>query len=124
MNKQNFYDLNFDQLKNFLIEKAEIDDKKAKMRAQQMFNAVYKKNIKNFDELTTFGLGLREKIKHLISLKKPKRLSEKELKNPFKRVRTECRTLSAKELTSLSVLANCKRKRSTIKPESSNFSGI
>ena len=47
MNKQNFYDLNFDQLKNFLIEKAEIEDKKAKMRAQQMFNAVYKKNIKN-----------------------------------------------------------------------------
>ena len=54
MNKQNFYDLNFDQLKNFLIEKAEIDNKKAKMRAQQMFNAVYKKKIKNFDELTTF----------------------------------------------------------------------
>ena len=72
MNKQNFYDLNFDQLKNFLIEKAEIEDKKAKMRAQQMFNAVYKKNIKNFDELTTFGLKLREKIKNLISLEKPK----------------------------------------------------
>jgi len=72
MNKQNFYDLNFDQLKNFLIEKAEIDNKKAKMRAQQMFNAVYKKNIKNFDELTTFGLELREKIKNLISLEKPK----------------------------------------------------
>mgnify|MGYP005730965689 CR=1 FL=1 len=45
MSKQNFYDLNFDQLKNFLIEKAEIDYKKAKMRAQQMFNAVYKKNV-------------------------------------------------------------------------------
>ena len=29
MNKQNFYDLNFDQFKNFLIEKAEIDNKKA-----------------------------------------------------------------------------------------------
>ena len=72
MDKQNFYDLNFDQLKNFLIEKAEIDDKKAKMRAQQMFNAVYKKNIKNFDELTTFGFELREKIKNLISLEKPK----------------------------------------------------
>ena len=72
MNKQNFYDLNFDQLKNFLIEKVEIEDKKAKMRAQQMFNAVYKKNIKNFDELTTFGLELREKIKNLISLDKPK----------------------------------------------------
>ena len=28
MNKQNFYDLNFDQLKNFLIEKAKVDEKK------------------------------------------------------------------------------------------------
>ena len=43
MNKQNFYDLNFDQLKNFLVSKIEVDSKKAKMRAQQMFNAVYKK---------------------------------------------------------------------------------
>ena len=66
MNKQNFYDLNFDQLKNFLIDKVEIDDKKAKMRTQQMFNAVYKKNIKDFNELTTFGLELREKNKKIL----------------------------------------------------------
>ena len=72
MDKQNFYDLNFDQLKNFLIEKVNIENNKAKMRTQQMFNAVYKKNIKNFDELTTFNLNLREKIKELISLAKPK----------------------------------------------------
>ena len=72
MEKQNFYDLNFDQLKNFLIDKAEVDGTKAKMRAQQMFNAVYKKNIKSLNELTTFGLELREKIKNLISLDKPK----------------------------------------------------
>ena len=72
MDKQNFYDLNFNQLKNFLIDKADVDSNKAKMRTQQMFNAVYKKNIKNFDELTTFGLELREKIKNLMSLTKPK----------------------------------------------------
>jgi len=72
MEKQNFYDLNFDQLKAFLIESAEIDQKKAKMRSQQLFNAVYKKNIKSFDELTTFGADLRKKIKNLISLDKPK----------------------------------------------------
>ena len=72
MDKQNFYDLNFDHLKKFLIEKAAVPEKQAKMRAEQMFNAVYKKNIKNFDELTTFGLDLREKIKNLISLEKPK----------------------------------------------------
>ena len=72
MEKQNFYDLNFDQLKAFLIEKGEVEPKKAKMRSQQLFNAVYKKNIKSFDELTTFGVELRNKIKDLISLEKPK----------------------------------------------------
>ena len=72
MEKQNFFDLNFGQLKNFLIEKVEIDSSKAKMRTQQMFNAVYKKNIKNLDDLSTFGLELREKIKNLITLEKPK----------------------------------------------------
>ena len=61
MKKQNFYDLNFDQLKNFLIEKGKVEPKKAKMRSQQLFNAVYKKNIKSFDELTTFGLELKKK---------------------------------------------------------------
>ena len=56
MEKQNFFDLNFDQLSTFLINNADVDVKKAKMRSQQLFNAVYKKNIKSFDELTTFGI--------------------------------------------------------------------
>ncbi len=72
MKKQNFYDLNFEQLKVFLIDKAEVESKKAKMRSQQLFNAVYKKNIKNFDELTNFGAELIDKIKKLLSLEKPK----------------------------------------------------
>ena len=72
MEKKNFYDLNFEQLKAFLIDKVAIATKKAKMRSQQLFNAVYKKNIKNFDELTTFNLELREKMKNLITLDKPK----------------------------------------------------
>ena len=58
MEKQNFFDLNFDQLKNFLIEKAEIDNNKAKMRAQQMFNAVYKKNIKSLNAVSYTHLTL------------------------------------------------------------------
>ena len=69
MEKQNFYDLNFDQLKAFLVEYGEVEPGKAKMRSQQLFNAVYKKNIKKFDELTTFGLELRNKIKDLIFVK-------------------------------------------------------
>ena len=72
MEKQNFYDLNFDQLKAFLLESAEVEPTKVKMRSQQLFNAVYKKNIKSFEELTTFGIELRNKIKDLISLDKPK----------------------------------------------------
>ena len=71
MEKKNFYDLNFEQLKTFLIDKAAVDPKKAKMRSQQLFNAVYKKNIKCFKELTTFGADLRNKIEDLISLEKP-----------------------------------------------------
>jgi Predicted Fe-S-cluster redox enzyme len=72
MEKQNFYDLNFEQLKSFLVDKVAVDPKKAKMRSQQLFNAIYKKNIKDFDELTTFGVELRNKIKDLVSLEKPK----------------------------------------------------
>ena len=72
MEKQNFYDLNFDRLKNFLTSKVEIDSAKAKMRSQQLFNAVYKKNIKSFNELTTFSADLKKKIEQLASLEKPK----------------------------------------------------
>ena len=43
MKKQNFYELNFDSLKFFLIEKVAVPEKQAKMRSEQMFNAVYKK---------------------------------------------------------------------------------
>ncbi len=71
MNKQNFYDFNFDSLKSFLINKADVDKKKAKMRTQQLFNAVYKKNLKDFNKLTTFNEQLRNKIKELICLDKP-----------------------------------------------------
>ena len=47
------------------------------MRSQQLFNAVYKKNIKSFDELTTFGIELRNKIKDLISSDKPRIIDRK-----------------------------------------------
>ena len=65
MEKQNFFDLNFDQLKNFLIDKVEVDRNKAKMRAQQMFNAVYKKNIKSLNELQLMDLSSEKGLKVL-----------------------------------------------------------
>ena len=46
MEKQNFYDLNFDQLKAFLIEKGEVEPKKAKMRSQQPLMQFIKKILK------------------------------------------------------------------------------
>ena len=60
MEKQNFYDLNFDQLKAFLIEKGEVEPKKAKMRSQQLFNAVYKKYIKPNYHIVRFHIGLED----------------------------------------------------------------
>ena len=63
MEKQNFYDLNFDQIKTFLIEKAEVEPKKAKMRSQQLFNAVYKKNIKVLMSLPHSELNLEARSK-------------------------------------------------------------
>ena len=38
-----FYNLSFDELKLFLINELGIEKKKVKMRAQQLFSAVYKK---------------------------------------------------------------------------------
>ena len=72
MEKQNFYDFNFDHLKSFLVEEIGIDEKKAKMRSQQLFNAVYKQNIKSFDELSTLGVDLKKKINESLTLEKPK----------------------------------------------------
>ena len=89
MEKQNFYDLNFDQLKAFLIEKGEVEPKKAKMRSQQLFNAVYKKNIKSFDELTTFGSELRSRIKDLISLEKLLDIDDTNLYNFYNDLKTD-----------------------------------
>ena len=43
MERQNFYDLNFDQLKSFLIEKGEVEPKKQKIKKNKCFNQVYKK---------------------------------------------------------------------------------
>ena len=40
MEKQNFYDLNFDHLKSFLIKEVGVDKKKAKMRSQQLNKSV------------------------------------------------------------------------------------
>ena len=66
--KQNLLDLNYENLKFFLNKKIGVEEKKLNMRTQQIFTAVYQKGLNNFDELTTFPLELREKLKKNISL--------------------------------------------------------
>ena len=43
MAKQNFYNLTFEELKTFLAEKVGIEKGKVKMRAQQLYKAIYQK---------------------------------------------------------------------------------
>ena len=70
--KQNFYDLTFEDLKAFLAEKVGVEEGKVKMRAQQLFSAVYKKGLKNFKDLTTVTQELRKELDNILSLDLPK----------------------------------------------------
>ena len=72
MEKQNFYDLSFDQLKKFLVEKIGVESKQAKMRAEQLFSGVYKKGLTNFTDLTTVNKDLRKDLDKHLSLDLPK----------------------------------------------------
>ncbi len=70
--KQNFLDLNYEDLKYFLGEKIGIEEKKLNMRTQQIFTAVYQKGINNFEKLTTIPLDLRKKLEENISFNNSK----------------------------------------------------
>ena len=73
MNKKyNFYDLSFEDLKLFLIDKIGIEEHKSSMRAKQIFHAIYRKGLKDFKDLTTASLDLRKKLDDIISLDLPK----------------------------------------------------
>ena len=73
MNKKyNFYDLSFEDLKLFLIDKIGIEEHKSSMRAKQIFHAIYRKGLKDFKDLTTASLDLRKKLDNIISLDLPK----------------------------------------------------
>ena len=72
MTKQNFYELDFNQLKNFLVEKVGVESKQAKMRAEQLFSGVYKKGLTNFTDLTTVTKDLRKDLDKYLSLDLPK----------------------------------------------------
>jgi len=71
-NKKNFYNLSFNDLKTFLTEKVGVDSSKAKMRAKQIYSAVYKKGLKNFNDLTTIKNDLRKDLDSILTLDLPK----------------------------------------------------
>ena len=68
MPKQNFYSLNFQDLKTFLIEKIGVEESKVKMRAQQLYKGIYQKGITRFNDLTTVTLELRKQLENALSL--------------------------------------------------------
>ena len=71
MNKKNFFDFNFEGLRQFLIKDLSIEDKKISMRSKQIWQSVYKKGLFDINNLTTLPTDLRNRIDTLISLKRP-----------------------------------------------------
>ena len=72
MLKKNFFEFNFEGLKNFLIKDLGIEEKKVSMRRKQIWQSVYQKGSFEIKNLTTFPLELRDKLNSLISLQRPK----------------------------------------------------
>lgn len=72
MAKQNFYNLTFEELKTFLAEKVGIEKGKVKMRAQQLYKAIYQKGLTSFVDLTTVTQDLRKELDNVLSLDLPK----------------------------------------------------
>ena len=72
MKKKNFFDFNFENLKDFLIQELNIDNKKVSMRTNPIWQHIYQKGVFDIKNLTTFPLGLREKLDSLVTLQIPK----------------------------------------------------
>ena len=70
--KKNILGLSLKNLKKFLFEKIEIEEKKLNMRSKQIFSGIFKKGIKNFNDLTTIPIDLREKLDKLATLNNSK----------------------------------------------------
>jgi adenine C2-methylase RlmN of 23S rRNA A2503 and tRNA A37 len=55
MSLKNFFDFNFQSLKQFLLTDLKIEEKKTSMRAKQLWQAVYKKRIRRVKSLNNFA---------------------------------------------------------------------
>jgi 23S rRNA (adenine2503-C2)-methyltransferase len=72
MFQKNFFEFDFNSLKNFLIQDLAVEDKKVSMRRKQIWQSIYKKGHLEISKLTTLPLELRNKLNSLVSLQKPK----------------------------------------------------
>ena len=72
MSLKNFFDFNLQTLKQFLTADLNIEEKKTSMRAKQLWQAVYKKGVSEFNDLTNLPTELRGELSSNISLEKPK----------------------------------------------------
>ena len=72
MSLKNFFDFNLQTLKQFLSADLNIEEKKTSMRAKQLWQAVYKKGLSEFNHLTNLPIELRGELSSNISLEKPK----------------------------------------------------
>ena len=72
LNKKNFFDFKYENLKSFFLNDLGIEEKKVSMRSKQIWQSVYKKGSFSIDGLTTFPIELRNKISNTISLERPK----------------------------------------------------
>ena len=62
MSLKNFFDFNLQTLKQFLTADLNIEEKKTSMRAKQLWQAVYKKGLSEFNHLTNLPIELRRII--------------------------------------------------------------
>jgi len=72
MSLKNFFDFNFQTLKQFLLTDIKIEKKKTSMRAKQLWQSVYKKGLLEFNNLTTLPVELRDELTSKLTLTKPK----------------------------------------------------
>jgi 23S rRNA (adenine2503-C2)-methyltransferase len=70
--EKNFFNFDYKNLKIFLSKELSVEEKKTPMRAKQLWQAVYKKGLLEFDNLSNLPIELRDKLNLQVSLQKPK----------------------------------------------------
>ena len=69
---KNFFKLNYESLKFFLINKLGVREANASMRTKQIWQSVYKRGSFEINNFTTYPLDLRKKLSIMVSLERPK----------------------------------------------------